>query len=169
MSTISFRTEPGLKIENGSKVLLDLFFSTHFHLKPMETHSRASVYARLKQKATVCFKTLYVNTPYLRLPAGRVYPVEYFFVSNFRLKQGFTSSSTIGRGGDTTIPSPGRSLKQPLPGTGLHDRLHGRQACSEFNSFHQGVGQICPGRGYFRAVSSQEGTKLLHPCFPPNR
>ena len=38
------------------------------------------------------------------------------------------SCSTIGEGGDTTIPSLGRSLKHPRPGIGLHDPLHGRQA-----------------------------------------
>ena len=54
------------------------------------------------------------------------------------------SCSTIGEGGDTTIPSPGRSQKQPVPGIGPHDPLHGRQACPELKSFHQGVGQICP-------------------------
>ena len=53
------------------------------------------------------------------------------------------SCSTIGKGGDTTIPSPERSPKHPLLGIGLHDPLHGRQACPEPNSFHQGVGQIC--------------------------
>ena len=46
-----------------------------------------------------------------------------------------------------TIPSPGKSPKQPLPGLGLHDPLHGRQACTEFISFHQGVGQIYPREG----------------------
>ena len=46
------------------------------------------------------------------------------------------SVSTIGGGRDTTIPSPGRSPKQPLSGIGLHVPPHGRQACSEFNSFH---------------------------------
>ena len=45
---------------------------------------------------------------------------------------------------DTTIPSPGKSPKQPLPGIGLHDPLHGRQACPEFNSSYHGVVQICP-------------------------
>ena len=54
------------------------------------------------------------------------------------------SHLTNGEGGDTTIPSPGRSPKQPLPGVGLHDPLHGRQACPESNSFHQGVSQIYP-------------------------
>ena len=51
---------------------------------------------------------------------------------------------TVGGEGDTTIPSSWRSPKQPLPGIGLHDPLHGRQACPEFNSFYQGVGQIYP-------------------------
>ena len=41
----------------------------------------------------------------------------------FRVQQ--SSPSTISGGGDTTIPSPRRSPKQPLPGIGLH----GRQAC----------------------------------------
>ena len=39
-------------------------------------------------------------------------------------------------GGDTMIPSPRKSPKQPLPGIGPHDPLHGRQACPELNSFH---------------------------------
>ena len=52
-------------------------------------------------------------------------------------------TSTIGEGGDTTISSPGRSPKQPLPGIELHNPLHGREACPEFIAFNQGVGQIC--------------------------
>ena len=71
------------------------------------------------------------------------------------------SVSTIGVGVDTKIPSPERSTKQPLPGIELHDPLHGRQACPEFNSFHQGVGQISPGRAYFRAVPSKNGGKVV--------
>ena len=60
------------------------------------------------------------------------------------------SVSTIGGGGDTTIPSPGKSPEQPPTGIGLHDPLHGLQACPEFNSFHhQGVGQISPREGLF--------------------
>ena len=55
-----------------------------------------------------------------------------------------SSCSTIGEGGDTTIPCPWRSSKQSLLGIGLHDPLDGRQACLELNSFYQGVGQICP-------------------------
>ena len=69
--------------------------------------------------------------------------------------------STIGEGGDTMISSPARSPKQPLPGMRLHDPLHGRQACPEFIAFDKGVGQICPGRGYFRAVPSQNGDKYV--------
>ena len=59
------------------------------------------------------------------------------------------SISTIGKGGDTTIPSPGRSSKQPLPGIELYDPLHGRRACPEFNSFHQVVDKIRPREGLF--------------------
>ena len=51
--------------------------------------------------------------------------------------------SAVGEGGDTTILSPGRSLKQPLPEIGLHDPLHGQQACPEFIAFDKGFGQIC--------------------------
>ena len=47
------------------------------------------------------------------------------------------------------IPSPERLPKQPLPGIRLLNPLHGRQACPEFNSFHQGVGQTSPGEGLF--------------------
>ena len=54
------------------------------------------------------------------------------------------SVSTIGGGGNTTISSPGRSPKHPLPGIGLDDPLNSQQACPEFDSFHQGVGQISP-------------------------
>ena len=48
-----------------------------------------------------------------------------------------------------TIPSPGTARKQPLPGIGLHYPLHDRQACPEFNSVHQGGGQISPPEGLF--------------------
>ena len=59
------------------------------------------------------------------------------------------SVSTIGGGGDTTILSPRRSPKQPLPGIGLHDPLHCRQACPESKSFNEGVDQISPRQGLF--------------------
>ena len=67
----------------------------------------------------------------------------------------------IGEGGDTTIPSPGRPPKQPLPEIGLYGPLDGRQACPEFNSCYQGVGQKFPGRGCFRAVPFQNGDKFV--------
>ena len=44
-----------------------------------------------------------------------------------------------GGGGNSTIPSPGMSQEQPLPGIGLHDPFHDRQACPEFNSFYQEI------------------------------
>ena len=59
------------------------------------------------------------------------------------------SVSTIGEGGDKTIPSPGMAPKQPLPGIRLHDPLHGRQACPEFSSFHQGLVLLSPLEGLF--------------------
>ena len=55
-----------------------------------------------------------------------------------------SSVSTIGGGGDTMFPSPGMTPKQPLPGIGLHDPLHGRQACHELNSFRERAGQMSP-------------------------
>ena len=47
-----------------------------------------------------------------------------------------------GRGYDDFVP--GEVTKKPLPGIGLHDLLHRRQACPEFIAFDQGVGQIRP-------------------------
>ena len=75
---------------------------------------------------------------------------------------------TIGEGGDRTISSPGRSPKQPLPEIGLHDPLHGRLAP---NSSHliRGLVKYVPGRGYFHAVSSQNGDKFVTSSPPPNR
>ena len=55
---------------------------------------------------------------------------------------------------------PGRSPKNHLPGIGLHDPLHGRQACPEIDSFHQGLVNNVPGRGYFRVVPTQNGDKF---------
>ena len=47
-----------------------------------------------------------------------------------------------GRGYDDS--ALGEVTKTAPPGIGLHDPLHGRQACPEFNSFHQGIGKITP-------------------------
>ena len=73
--------------------------------------------------------------------------------------------------GDTTIPSPGWSPKQHLPGIGLHDLLHDRRACPDFNSFYQGrlVKYVPgrPGRDYFRAIPSQKGDKFATSSTPP--
>ena len=57
------------------------------------------------------------------------------------------SISASGGGGGTTTPSPGVSPKQPLTGIGLYHPLRGRQACPEFNSFHQGVSKKNPRDG----------------------
>ena len=68
-------------------------------------------------------------------------------------------------GGDSTIPSPGVSPEQPLPGIGLHGPPHGWQASPEFDSFHQEVGRVCAREDFFRAVLSQNGDKFASP--PP--
>ena len=77
------------------------------------------------------------------------------------------SVSTIGRGGDKTISSPERSPKQPFLGMGLHDPLHGRQACPEFNSFQQGVGQRSPREGLFLFRPLPKRGQICDIPFPP--
>ena len=79
------------------------------------------------------------------------------------------SRSTIGGVGDTTIPSPGWSTKQPLPGIGLHDPLHGRQACPEFTSFYLGVGRICPREELFSYRPLPKRGQICDIPDPPNR
>ena len=79
------------------------------------------------------------------------------------------SVSTIRGGVDTRILSPGRSPKQPLPGIRLHDPLHGRQACPEFNSFHQGVGQISPRQILFSYHPFPKRRQICDVPAPPNR
>ena len=57
---------------------------------------------------------------------------------------GCTDKESFNDWGGRGYDDSGWSSKQPLPGIGLHDPLHGRQACPEISLFHQGVGQICP-------------------------
>ena len=85
------------------------------------------------------------------------------------IEYALVSVPTIGGGGDTTIPSPGRSPKQPLPGIGLHGPLHGREACPEFNSFHQEVGQISPREGLFSCRPFPNRGQSCDIPAPPNR
>ena len=79
------------------------------------------------------------------------------------------SRSTIGGAGDMTTSSPGWSPKQPLPRVGLNDLLYDRQACPEFNSFHQGVGQICPREGLFSCRPLGKRGQICDIPDPPNR
>ena len=73
-------------------------------------------------------------------------------------------------GGNTTLLSPGRSTKQPLPVIGLHDPLHYRQACPECRSFNQGVDQISPREGLFSyRPLVKRGQSCDVPAPPPNR
>ena len=60
-----------------------------------------------------------------------------------------------GRGYDDSVPV--EVTKKKPSGDRTTSSPHGRQACPEFNSFRQGVGQICSRRGYFRAVPSKNG------------
>ena len=84
------------------------------------------------------------------------------------VSEGQQRGSTIGEGGDTTISSPGRSPKQPLPGMRLPDPLHGRQAAPNLSHLTRGLLKYVPGRGYFRAVPSQNGDKYVtSPPRPP--
>ena len=78
-----------------------------------------------------------------------------------------TSCSTIGEGGDTTISSPGRSPKQPLPGIRLHDLLHGRKLVPNSTHSTRGLVKYVPDRGYFRAVLSQNGDIFITSPPPP--
>ena len=80
-----------------------------------------------------------------------------------------TSVSTIGGGGDTTIPSPGKSPKQPLPGIGLrHPHMVGKLAPNSTH-FTRGFVEHIPGRKSFRAVPSQDGEKVVTSPPPLNR
>ena len=63
---------------------------------------------------------------------------------------------------------PRRSPKQPLPGIGLHDPLHGRQACPEFVAFDQGVDQICPRYGLFSCRFLPKRGQICYIPVPPN-
>ena len=56
--------------------------------------------------------------------------------------------------------------KQPLPGMGIHDTLHGRQACLEINSFHQGVGQISPPEWLFLCRPLSKRGNKCYICAP---
>ena len=67
---------------------------------------------------------------------------------------------TIWGGGESMTPSLGKSLGQPLQGTGLHDPLLGRQTCSKSTFFHKRVDQTCPrGADISRVVPFQNGGK----------
>ena len=75
--------------------------------------------------------------------------------------------STIREGEDTTISSPGRSSKQPLPGMRLHDPLIVRKLAPNSSHLTRGLVKSVPGRGYFRALPSQNGDKYVTSPPPP--
>ena len=75
-------------------------------------------------------------------------------------EQADARGSMIGEGEDTTISSPGRSPKQPLPEMGQRDPLYGRQAW--------GWSNMSPEGAIFVLFPLKRGTNLLH-ALPPNR
>ena len=91
-----------------------------------------------------------------------------YFRQNLLIPLSLLSVPTIERGGDTTIMSPGKSPKQSLTGIGLHDPLHGQQACPEFNSFYLRVGHISLREGLFSICPLQKRGQICDIPVPPN-
>ena len=90
-----------------------------------------------------------------------MYKQQYYI--RYRLE---ASRSTIGEGGDTTIPSPGRSPKQsPFRGSDYMIPYKVGKLAPNSTHFTRWLVKYIPGRGYFRAVSSQNKDKLVTP--PP--
>ena len=77
-----------------------------------------------------------------------------------------TSVSTIGGGGDTTIPSPGRSKKQPLPGIGLRHPTWSASLLRIQLISPGGWSNISPVGDLFVPSPPKTGTKFLHPLPP---
>ena len=127
-----FVTEPQV-VTTGLMGLISLttLHNIGYMTKFTDVYSRFSALYFLKHKASTSVLDRFLN-------------FKEIFIHQLVGRYVCVSCSTIGKGGDATIPSPRRSPKQPLPGIGLHDVLHGRQACPESNSFHQGVGHTCP-------------------------
>ena len=149
-------------------------------LNPFRFFGLLNVNTTQGTKSMVC--TLGVEALPLLLTAGLptpawVYVVIHGYVRSLQQYPQFTPlrlahakerfNDLIGKGGDTTISSPRWSQKQPLPEIGLHDPLHGRQACPEFLAVDQGVVEYVPGRGCFHPVTSHNGDKFVTPPPPP--
>ena len=76
----------------------------------------------------------------------------------------------IGEGEDSTISSPGGSPKQPFRGWDYMIRYMVGKLAPNSSHLTRGLVKYVPGRGYFRAVSSQNGDKTVtSPPPPPNR
>ena len=91
--------------------------------------------------------------------AGLRHAVVYL---NVRVFQG------LGGGGDTTIPSPGMVRKQPLPGIGLHESVHGSASLPRIRFISPGGwSSKFPGGALFVPSPPKTGTNLLHPRPPP--
>ena len=75
-----------------------------------------------------------------RRPVDDCSPGRGRMAQNGKIREGLNGWG--GRGYDDFVPE--EVTKKTLPGIGLNDPLHGRQACPEFIAFDRGVGQICP-------------------------
>ena len=74
----------------------------------------------------------------------------------------------LGGGHDNSVP--GEITKTAPSVIKLHDPLHGRQACPEFNLFYYGVGQICPREGLLSCRPLPKWGQFCDiPPYPPNR
>lgn len=72
-----------------------------------------------------------------------------------RSRMVITAIRQIGGGGTSNDPVPGDVTNPPLLGIVLNNPLLDRQPYPEPNSFHQGLGQICPQWGPFSCPSTQ--------------
>ena len=75
--------------------------------------------------------------------------------------------STIGEGGNTKISSPGRSSNSPFRGSDYMIPYMVGKLAPNSSHLNKGLVSYVPGRGYFRAVPSQNGDKYVTSPPPP--
>ena len=75
--------------------------------------------------------------------------------------------STIGEGGNTKISSPGRSSNSPFRGSDYMIPYMVGKLAPNSSHLNKGLVSYVPGRGYFRAVPSQNGDKYVTSPSPP--
>ena len=136
------------------QVLIWVLFLDQMRVVP-PPHISLSVFSFLLARFNRSLPKFFLAHMLYILPStARVLSTSYLLVVSL------TKESFNDWGGDWTIPSPGRSPKQPRLGIGLHDPLYGRQALSNSTHFTRGLVKCVPKMRYFRAVRSQNGDKL---------